>query len=1018
MSDESPTYTNDQEHQRLLTALRESEILRELAELLASSLDLNHILQILAKRTTEVCGVERCAVWLLEEDLNVLRPATYHLTSQHLSSKTVKAADHIWYHTPLPLDDPVVYRLLAEKGMYTVGDLRSVPSMRAVAEMFLVRSMLLVSLVREDRVVGMMILDDPDRIRTFSTEQQQLARAIGQQAAIAIDNARLYQQAQMERRRAEQLIERAQAVNQVAVAVNAGENLAVVLELAINHLVRGLKAKSGAIVMLDTDTKSGTLRLATLARPGQDMQASAAEAEPAETLTTLYSPAQVIGTLTELPHCHTAAMTGTPLFVTADQAEKDEARWYRELGLNSIMIVPLMVGIGRTGRQEDGGEGFTNVLRGSASDGSHCVGLAFVNYHNPDYRPSRGQYAFALDIAAQCALAVEKARILAEAHRAAALATERANTLDAVFHAMTEGISVLNMEGQVVLRNHAASYFLGDPESMQERMADILKRHPTYTLHGQLIPVEDLPVTRALRGERIRGERLLTRRSDGAERFIETSVAPMFDATGKQTGVVSAFRDITEQMRVEQRIRQVLETMLHVAVAVSGVTDIKDILRSVLEMTLTAFNCDRGSVHVYDEEQCIFVPLLSCGFTEEAEQKWLTEEERWLTPAAFHSRRREPRQNERVEEQLMDGHATIIDTEQYPKLLNLYNRTTLLTAPITNANRLLGLMMLDCSETLEYGIRAETDAQPHYREFTIWDMAVIEGIAQLAGLAIEQARWQQEALNARTNEAAMREANALKDEFLAITAHEFRTPLTIILAHSQFALRALRRKTKQLVETSPQQAQGMSEALEHVFENLSTIEEQTHQLTNIVNTFLEVTQINRGQLELRQEEVDVSEVAKQVVANYSKTAADYSLRCVIEPGTCAYRVMGDRARLQQVINNLVQNAIKYSPLGGPVTVWLRQCTNAEDAVTIEVCVEDSGIGVPKDAQLHLFERFYRAPNTEANKARGIGLGLYLVAELLHMHHGSIRVESSGVPGEGSRFICTLPALEREITRSV
>jgi signal transduction histidine kinase len=121
--------------------------------------------------------------------------------------------------------------------------------------------------------------------------------------------------------------------------------------------------------------------------------------------------------------------------------------------------------------------------------------------------------------------------------------------------------------------------------------------------------------------------------------------------------------------------------------------------------------------------------------------------------------------------------------------------------------------------------------------------------------------------------------------------------------------------------------------------------------------------------------------------------------------------MGDRARLQQVISNLVQNAIKYSPLGGQVTVWLRQCNHAEDAVTIEICVEDSGIGVPKDAQLHLFERFYRAPNTEGNKARGIGLGLYLVAELLRMHHGSIRVESSGIPGEGSRFICTLPALE-------
>src|SRR3954467_8897286 len=101
-------------------------------------------------------------------------------------------------------------------------------------------------------------------------------------------------------------------------------------------------------------------------------------------------------------------------------------------------------------------------------------------------------------------------------------------------------------------------------------------------------------------------------------------------------------------------------------------------------------------------------------------------------------------------------------------------------------------------------------------------MAVIEGIAQLAGLAIEQARWQQEATNARTSEAAMREANALKDELLAITAHEFRTPLTVILAHSQEPLRQLRRMNNE-------------EPLQRLNDSLTTIEEQRHQLTDIVN---------------------------------------------------------------------------------------------------------------------------------------------------------------------------------------
>jgi GAF domain-containing protein len=184
MSGENSTFTDDQEHLRLLAALRESEILRELAALLASSLDLNHILRILVKRTTEVCEVARCAVWLLDDDLNVLRPAAYHLDPRDLNGSSVEAADHIWYHTPLTLEDPAIRRLLEGKGLFTLEDLRVVPTMRAIAEKFLVRSMLLVALVREGRTVGMMTLDDPGRFRTFSGEQQQLARAIGQHDCI------------------------------------------------------------------------------------------------------------------------------------------------------------------------------------------------------------------------------------------------------------------------------------------------------------------------------------------------------------------------------------------------------------------------------------------------------------------------------------------------------------------------------------------------------------------------------------------------------------------------------------------------------------------------------------------------------------------------------------------------------------------------------------------------------------------------------------------------------------------
>jgi PAS domain S-box-containing protein len=971
MSGENLSYSNqsDQEHLRLLAALRESELLRELGELLASSLNLEHILRVLVKRTAEVCEVERCTVWLLEEKSGSFRPATYHLSSQHIKSSAIKAADSIWYRSSLSFQDPVIQHLFKEKGILFIADLRTEPSLRAVAETFLVRSVSLVALVREGRPVGMMSLDNPDQSYTFSAEQQQLVRAIGQQAAIAIDNARLYQRAEEERRRAEHLIDRARAISQVALTVNSGEDLSTALAVATRYLITGLYADGGAIVLLNDNN----LQLASEINLQQDT-----------------GNLQTTAALPDLANCSLVATTGVPLFVKTEQVEADELRWFRQLGLENTLIVPLMVGT--KSRQE------TSSTPAIAD--AHCVGLAFVTYHDCNFYPSRGQLAFAQDIAAQCALAIEKARLLADARQAAELATERVNTLDAVFQAMNEGITVIDREGQVLVSNNAASKFLGVSLNTKDPLTTWLQRFPVYTLHGQPVTEEDFPISRALRGERIRGERFATTRSDGSERVIEVNVTPLLDSTKEQIGLVSAFRDITQQTRVEQRIRHALETMLHVAEAVSGITDIKEILRSVLSMTMTTLNCDRGMVQLYDQEKHVFTPLLSLGFSAEAERQWLIDQNAWLNPTSDHYHG--------FQTQLIEGHATLVSADQFQGQQDQsdgFGNVMILAAPITHSNRLHGFILLDSSQSPANGIaHPASRLDSHRHEFSVWDMAIIEGIAQLAGLAVEQARWQQEALDARTSEAAMRESNTLKDEFLAITAHEFRTPLTVILAHCQMALRTLRKVAGQ--------EQSTAEFSSHLNENLSTIEEQTHLLTNIVNSFLEVTQINRGQLTLKLEEVDVANLAQQVITDHSATSTDHTITCSIEQAERPYIVMGDGARLQQIIANLVQNAIKYSPLGGPVTVSLCQFINGDGKAFIEVHVQDKGIGIPKDAQVRLFERFYRAPNIHGSKTRGIGLGLYIVAQLLRMHGGTIAVESNGNLGEGSRFIFTLPMLER------
>ncbi len=952
LGEEFPS-TSDEEQERLRTALRESEILRELAELLASSLDLNRILQVLTRRTTEVCEVERCAVWLLDNHHDLFRPATYYLSTQQLSAEDISTGDRQWYQHPLPFSDPVLRSLMGQNGMLVLEDLQAEPSLRQFAKKFLVRSTLLVALIRGGRPVGMMTLDDPGRQRTFSPSQQQLARAIGQQAAQAIDNAQLYQQAQEERKRAERLIERARAIYQVALTVNSGESLPTILAIASEHLAHSLSADSSTVALLQEQT----LHVITSSPRQPDLD----------------TPLTIA--LNDVPTCYEVAATGIPQYVTSQHIQGFEKHWFHSLGLHNAMVVPLIVGIDAT-------------EQGQQAQARRCVGFTFIGYQNTHHHPTRGQYAFAQDIAAQCALAIEKERLLSEARQSAILATERANTLDAIFQAMTEGITVLNPDGEVVVRNNAASYFLGLPMNASASLHSFLANFPTYTMRGQPIMEEDFPLSRALRGENIRGERFVTRRIDGLERVVEVNISHLLDSKQKQTGIVSAFRDVTEQTRAERRIRMALETMLHIAEAVSGVTDIRAILRTVLTHTLETLNCDRGIVQLYNTERNIFTPLFSTGYATDDETQWLTDQNLWLNPSAAHE----------FHSVILEGHATVIHADNCPEQPQPHRHIAVLAAPITHSDHLLGLMMLDRIPNRERNPLAEQ--QRH--EFSIWDLAVVEGIAQLAGLAIEQTHWQQEATTAHTREEAMREANALKDEFLAIAAHEFRSPLTVLMMQAQMAQRSFRKYS------------GNSQELQkHISDSLTAIEEQGRQLTNIVNTFLEVTQLNEGQLTLTTKIVDIADMAQQVVSRHSATTTLHEIRCEIMPGACPYLVKGDSARLQQILDNLLQNAIKYSTLEGPITVSLRQHTQPDGNTFIEICVADKGIGISKAEQTHLFERFYRAPGVKGGKTRGIGLGLYIVAQLIHLHGGTIHVESEGIAGAGSRFIFTLPALESD-----
>jgi signal transduction histidine kinase len=213
------------------------------------------------------------------------------------------------------------------------------------------------------------------------------------------------------------------------------------------------------------------------------------------------------------------------------------------------------------------------------------------------------------------------------------------------------------------------------------------------------------------------------------------------------------------------------------------------------------------------------------------------------------------------------------------------------------------------------------------------------------------------------------EVSRLKDEFLRTISHELRTPLTAILGWTAL----LRRRTDP----------------ETLRRSLDTIDRKTQGLGRIVDDMLDVSRIVTGELRLR---VEPAAEAKGIAVQVDVDPAARSMRA--DPG-----------RLQQVLWNLVGNAVKFTPQGGHVHVRARRVEG-----DVDIRVSDTGPGIPPARQAHLFERFGPGDASSTRTHGGIGMGLAIVRHVVELHGGTVRVESPGEEG-GATFVVTLPAAE-------
>jgi heavy metal sensor kinase len=219
-------------------------------------------------------------------------------------------------------------------------------------------------------------------------------------------------------------------------------------------------------------------------------------------------------------------------------------------------------------------------------------------------------------------------------------------------------------------------------------------------------------------------------------------------------------------------------------------------------------------------------------------------------------------------------------------------------------------------------------------------------------------------------------------QFTASISHELRTPLAVLRGEAEIALMQ--------AETTDQYRRVLASQLE-----------EFEKLTRMINQLLTLARAESGEVAIAHEPVDLSSMAQSLSEQLEPVAAskNVNLSWHCEPGV---KVSGDPGWIERIVLNLIDNAIKFTGPGGQVDVRVSQNGNQR---TLEV--EDSGMGIPPDSVPHIFERFYRADPSRANRADGAGLGLSLVKWAVDQHHGSVDVETN--PGKGSTFRVTFPA---------
>lgn len=479
-------------------------------------------------------------------------------------------------------------------------------------------------------------------------------------------------------------------------------------------------------------------------------------------------------------------------------------------------------------------------------------------------------------------------------------------------------------------------------------------------------------------------------RPDGSIRWILDRAFPIWDASGEVYRVAGIAEDITERKEREKAIAEHIQTITkqvkqlttlnQTVAAITSVLDIDNLLSTVLHLLAENLGYRRILLMLYDSQRRLVYGARVAGVSQDVERLVRGLEIPIRDDGSIQA------------ELLIHGHARLIsDCEAAPdylsaEVLSLIRKlgvTCFVCVPLKSTQRILGFVGGDRGD----------DA------CTRDDLDLLETVAAQIGVAIDKAQAYQELeqlthtlerrVQERTRELQaanekLQELDRLKSSFVSIVSHELRTPMTSI---------------KGFIENM---RDGLTGALiQRQIYYLDRVKFNAERITRLIDDLLDLSRMESGRVTLNPTAVPVREFITDVVEAFEPMARVKGVNLTACHSTEPAVILADRDKLNQVLTNLIQNAIKFTPCGGEVRVEMQAGQEGD----IQFCVLDTGCGIPLHELSRVFEGFYRGKSVRPEQ-RGAGLGLAITKSLVELHGGRIWAES--LVGKGSRFSFTIP----------